>query len=264
MYIWERRGLGEYTFSEAKPVTPSLRSKPPYLRYFNLDGFEWNKHSLTARLQSLIGQLAKMVESSLTSTQPIGAIHLIGHTDSTGPESYNVGLGKRRAQAVVDELAKFKGLVSRVAIVVGPSPGKSKPVADNRTKEGRAANRRVEVFVTPADVSPTTSPTRPKDWRKEAEEAARRVEEEAERRRQEQIYNRPVPVAPPGKSISDWLDERLARLPQWLRSRIRDAILKGACALLESLLGQAVGRLSDKEKEDLRKLCLQQANRPIR
>jgi OmpA family len=264
MYIWERRGLGEYTFSEPQPATPSLRSKPPYLRYFNLDGFEWNKHSLTLRLQNLIGHLAKMVESSLTSTQPIGAIHLIGHTDNTGPESYNVGLGNRRAQAVADELAKFKGLVSRVAIVIDPSPGKSMPVADNRTKEGRAANRRVEVFVTTAAVSPTTSPTGRKDWRKEAEEAARRIEEEAERRRQEQIYNRPVPVVPPGRSISDWLDERLARLPQWLRTRIRDAILKGACALLDSLLAQAVGQLSDKEKEDLRTICLEQAKRPIR
>jgi hypothetical protein len=264
MYIVEPRALGEYRFSEPTPIKPTPRPKPPYLRYFNLDGFEWNQHSLTARLRSLVGYLAKMVESSLTSAQPIGTIHLIGHTDSTGPESYNVGLGNSRAQAVADELAKFKGIASRVAIVVDPSPGKSKPVADNRTKEGRAANRRVEVFVTTAAVSPTTSPTGPKDWRKEAEKAARGVEEEAERRRQEQIYNRPVPVVSPGKSISEWLDERLGRLPQWLRSKIRDAILKGACALLESLLGQAVGQLSDKEKEDLRKLCLEQAKRPIR
>jgi hypothetical protein len=264
MYIVEPRKFGGYAFGEPTPIKPSPSPKPPYLRYFNLDGFEWNKHSLTARLRNSVGYLAKMVESSLSSAQPIKTIHLIGHTDNTGPESYNVGLGNRRAQAVADELAKFKALVSRVAIVVDPSPGKAKPVADNRTKEGRAKNRRVEVFVTTAAaVSPTTSPTRPKDWRKEAEDAARRIEEEAERRRQEQIYNRPVPVLPPGKSISDWLDERLARLPQWLRTKIRDAILKGACALLETLLAQAVGRLSDKEKEDLRKLCLQQAKRPI-
>jgi hypothetical protein len=264
MYIVEPRPLGEYTLSELTPIKLSPSPKPPYLRYFNLDGFEWNKHSLTARLRNLVGYLAKMVESSLTSAQPVKTIHLIGHTDNTGPESYNVGLGNRRAQAVADELAKFKRIVSRVAIVVDPSPGKAKPVADNRTKEGRAKNRRVEVFVTTAAVSPTTSPTAPKDWRKEAEEAARRIEEEAERRRQEQIYNRPVPVVPPGRSISDWLDERLARLPQWLRTRIRDAILKGACALLETLLAQAVGQLSDKEKEDLRKICLEQTKRPIR
>jgi hypothetical protein len=34
--------------------------------------------------------------------------------------------------------------------------------------------------------------------------------------------------------------------------------------LLETLLAQAVGRLSDKEKEDLRKICLEQAKRPTR
>ncbi len=165
--------------------------------------------------------------------------------------------------AVADELSKFKAIASRVVITVDPSPGKTKPVADNRTEAGRAANRRVEVFVTTAPMSPTPSPTGQKDWRKEAEDAARRIEEEAARRRQEQIYNRPVPTAPPGKSLSAWLDERLERLPQWLRSRIRDAILKGACTLLEMLLAQAVGRLSDKEKDDLRKVCLEQAKRPI-
>jgi hypothetical protein len=263
MYLWEDRRLGEL-LSEPRPAKPELRLKAPYLRYFNLDGFEWNKDSPTARLRNLVGYLAKMVESSLSSTQPIGTIHLVGHTDSTGPEIYNVGLGNRRAQVVAEELAKFKAILSRVAIVVDPSPGKTKPVADNRTKEGRAANRRVEVFITPAAVSPTTSPTGQKDWRKQAEDAARRIEEEAERRRQEQIYNRPVPTAPPGKSLSAWLDERLKRLPDWLRTKIRDAILNGACALLESLLPQAVGRLSDKEKEDLRKICLEQAKRPVR
>ena len=264
MYIVEPRELGQYAFSEPKPIKPGPSPKPPYLRYFNLDGFEWNKHSLTTRLRSLVSYLTKMVESSLTSTQPIGAVHLIGHTDNTGPETYNVGLGNKRAQAVADELAKFKALASRVAIIIDPSPGKTKPVADNRTKEGRAANRRVEVFVTMSAVPPVVPPTAPTDWHKAAEEAAKRVEEEAERRRQEQIYNRPVPVVPPGKSISSWLDERLARLPQWLRSRIRDAILKGACASLEILLGRAVGQLSDKEKDDLRKICVDQAKRPIR
>ncbi len=263
MYIWERRGLGEYTFREPAPINPS--PKPPYLRYFNLDAFEWNKHTLTGRLQSLTGHLAKMVESSLSSAQPIGTIYLIGHTDNTGPESYNVGLGNKRAQAVADELAKFKAIASHVAIVVEPSPGKIKPVADNRTPQGRAANRRVEVFVTTAVAPATTAPQPPPiDLRKVAEDAARRVEEEAERRRQEQIYNRPVPAAPPGKSISAWLDERLVRLPQWLRSRIRDAVIRGACTSLEILLGRAVGRLSDKEKDDLRKVCLEQAKRPIR
>ena len=77
-------------------------------------------------------------------------------------------------------------------------------------------------------------------------------------------YWRPIPPERKGQSLQNWLDERLARLPQWLGRRIRDAIFNGACAVLESLLGKAVGQLSDKEKDDLRKICLDVAKKPIR
>jgi OOP family OmpA-OmpF porin len=67
-----------------------------------------------------------------------------GHTDSVGTEAYNIKLGQRRAQAVKAYLVS-KGVDKRRVYV--ESRGESQPVADNRTQEGRAKNRRVEIEV---------------------------------------------------------------------------------------------------------------------
>jgi outer membrane protein OmpA-like peptidoglycan-associated protein len=267
MYILERRGLGESAAPTPARAASGLRSGPPYLRFDNLDRFEFNKASLTNRLRTNINNLATAVKVSWSSSQPINFIRLVGHTDSSGEEAYNRDLGKRRAEAVQTELQRqLTGLPQRVLVIVDPSPGKSKPTADNGTADGRARNRRVEVFVTTDAVPPPAPqpppPAPPIDLRKAARDAARKVEEEAERRRQEQIYNRPVPARPPGRSLSDWLDEVLNPLG-WIGHKIRDAVLKGACQGLEILLSRAGARLNEKQKEDLRKQCLDFANRPL-
>jgi OOP family OmpA-OmpF porin len=67
---------------------------------------------------------------------------LEGHTDSIGSEAYNMGLSKRRAEAVKDYLVN-KGVSSDQMATVGY--GESKPVATNQTKEGRQLNRRTEI-----------------------------------------------------------------------------------------------------------------------
>lgn len=64
-----------------------------------------------------------------------------GHTDSTGPEDYNMGLSQRRAQAVVDVLVNQYGIDA--ARLQPKGYGESQPVASNDTEEGRAQNRRV-------------------------------------------------------------------------------------------------------------------------
>ena len=64
-----------------------------------------------------------------------------GHTDSTGPESYNERLSQQRAQAVVDLLVNQYGIEARRLEAKGY--GESQPVASNDTREGRAENRRV-------------------------------------------------------------------------------------------------------------------------
>lgn len=68
-------------------------------------------------------------------------VDIEGHTDSTGPEDYNQQLSERRAQAVVDLLVNEHGIARQRLQAKGY--GESAPVADNSTREGRAANRRV-------------------------------------------------------------------------------------------------------------------------
>jgi OmpA family len=263
-------GMGDDTARASMRGKSGIWSSPPYLRFDNLDRFDFNKSSLTNRLRSMVNNLATAVILSWKTTQPITTVRLVGHTDSIGDDKYNRGLGDRRAQAVRNELlSKLTGLTNKVLVVVEPSPGESKPIADNRTSDGQARNRRVEVFITTGAIPPPLPPPPPPapppiDVRKAGEEAARRIEEEAERRRQQQRYNRPIPPAPRGKSLSQWLDETLSPLPGWLARKIRDAIIKGSCYGLEALLTQAGGRLGDQQKEELRKQCQEAAKKPIR
>ncbi len=68
-------------------------------------------------------------------------IQIRGYTDSTGPESYNLGLSKRRAKAVVTYLTNGSIAEDRVDVKWF---GEAQPIESNATKEGRRANRRVE------------------------------------------------------------------------------------------------------------------------
>ncbi len=68
-----------------------------------------------------------------------------GHTDATGSDAYNYRLGEERAMAVRDYIAKkYQVALNRLNVI---SYGKDKPVADNKTKDGRAQNRRVVIRV---------------------------------------------------------------------------------------------------------------------
>lgn len=76
-------------------------------------------------------------------------IRVVGHTDSTGTESYNQSLSERRAQTVMNYLVDH-GVPSRQLEAVGR--GELEPVATNLTVEGRAMNRRVELLISGAQV----------------------------------------------------------------------------------------------------------------
>jgi outer membrane protein OmpA-like peptidoglycan-associated protein len=78
-------------------------------------------------------------EARLTS-----AMRIEGHTDSTGPEAYNLALSERRAQAVADYIVSQTRLTAADVEIL--PMGESSPVASNDTAEGRAENRRVTIF----------------------------------------------------------------------------------------------------------------------
>jgi OOP family OmpA-OmpF porin len=68
----------------------------------------------------------------------------VGHTDSVGTDSYNQRLSIRRSEAVKSYLVS-KGVEKNRVYTEGK--GEKQPVADNKTAEGRAKNRRVEIEV---------------------------------------------------------------------------------------------------------------------
>lgn len=88
-------------------------------------------------------QKLRMIGDTLV-TIPGADIEVHGHTDSTGPEEYNMGLSRRRAEAVEKFLLdNFSQLRQSQFTIRGF--GETQPIASNDTREGRARNRRVEI-----------------------------------------------------------------------------------------------------------------------
>jgi len=86
------------------------------------------------------------IADALIKGNPDSNITVEGHTDSQGQRQYNVELGEKRAKAVRDQLVSRGVAADRIkAIGIGPD----RPVADNKSAEGRANNRRVEIIVEP-------------------------------------------------------------------------------------------------------------------
>jgi OOP family OmpA-OmpF porin len=71
-------------------------------------------------------------------------MEISGHTDSDGSEADNLALSERRAGAVADYLTAA-GVDAERLVAVGY--GESRPVRENETEQGKAANRRIEFRV---------------------------------------------------------------------------------------------------------------------
>jgi outer membrane protein OmpA-like peptidoglycan-associated protein len=102
--------------------------------------FANNSSTLTSMSKGTLDKIAGDVSGQRSGY----IIELQGFTDSTGPEQYNVGLSQRRAEAVERYLVSKTVPLYRISIV---GLGEDNPVADNKTGNGRAQNRRVEVRV---------------------------------------------------------------------------------------------------------------------
>lgn len=106
---------------------------------FELEGvnFEFDSAKLTADSTAMLDEAVKILKRKLGLK-----VEVVGHTDSQGSDEYNQGLSERRAQAVADYLVAH-GVNGANLSVKGY--GKSQPLTDNGSKQGRAANRRVEL-----------------------------------------------------------------------------------------------------------------------
>jgi outer membrane protein OmpA-like peptidoglycan-associated protein len=99
--------------------------------------FQFAGTSMTSDGEDTVKKLADALIAN-----PNDRIKLVGHTDSVGTQNINKPLALSRAVTVKNELVKRGVDASRIDVT---GPGETNPVGDNTTKDGRAANRRVEV-----------------------------------------------------------------------------------------------------------------------
>jgi outer membrane protein OmpA-like peptidoglycan-associated protein len=117
--------------------------------------FGFDKDTLTKEAKESLDQLA----SGVPNTKGY-IITVEGGTDSTGDAEYNYALSQRRADAVIQYLASQHNVPAYKIYLIGL--GKDKPVESNKTREGRAKNRRVDVRLmtnTVQGVTPAQAPT---------------------------------------------------------------------------------------------------------
>lgn len=103
--------------------------------------FEHDSATLTAAARTVLDGVATTLKSN-----PHVRLEIVGHTDASGSDDYNLGLSQRRAASVKAYLGEH-GVASTAMSTNGR--GEAEPVADNATREGRAANRRVELTARP-------------------------------------------------------------------------------------------------------------------
>lgn len=104
-------------------------------------GLLYDFDSATVRPEA--GRNLRELSASL-NRYPRTELLIVGHTDSTGDDSYNQTLSERRAQAALSYLVGQNVSEARVR---SSGRGESEPLATNDTEAGRQANRRIEVAI---------------------------------------------------------------------------------------------------------------------
>jgi outer membrane protein OmpA-like peptidoglycan-associated protein len=114
--------------------------------------FDFDSDRLRAEAQrdldNLAANFSKFGDSNLL---------VVGHTDATGSESYNMQLSQRRADAVANHLSA-RGISRSRMTITGRGP--HEPVASNSSTTGQAQNRRVEIAVYASDAMRRDAATR--------------------------------------------------------------------------------------------------------
>ena len=127
-------------------VAPKPKPLPPIVKVLSLNesggsNFAFDKATLEPNAIDRLTTFSNEVKSSGVAPN---TITITGHTDSIGSDAYNQTLSERRANSVAEFLAS-QGLNRAKMQVSGR--GESQPVASNKTKAGRAQNRRVDIKV---------------------------------------------------------------------------------------------------------------------
>ncbi|MEL7550815.1 MULTISPECIES: OmpA family protein [Pseudomonas] len=103
--------------------------------------FHFDSAKLTDADKTKLNTIVTRLKQEASSAQ----LRVTGHTDSVGSDAYNQKLSDKRAHSVVEYL--ISNGIPRSSFVSVTGAGESKPVADNKTAEGRAMNRRTEIQI---------------------------------------------------------------------------------------------------------------------
>lgn len=98
--------------------------------------FDFNSHILRDNSKQELNRIVSMM-----TERPTMLVEIAGHTDASGPDTYNMILSERRAKSVAGYLVSQGISSTRIQVAFY---GETKPIADNATKAGQRKNRRVE------------------------------------------------------------------------------------------------------------------------
>ena len=134
--IVEKEAMQQEVVADAKFMAEVISSTGPVAVYGIY--FDFNKWDIKPESEPALSEIAKLI-----STSPGLKVFIVGHTDNVGGIDFNMKLSQARADAVLKALVtKYKVSAQRLKPY---GVGQLAPVATNKTEEGRAKNRRVEL-----------------------------------------------------------------------------------------------------------------------
>jgi outer membrane protein OmpA-like peptidoglycan-associated protein len=141
--IGEAKGSAQAAMTKAQEAEKAAKGKLIYTVTLSNDKvrFPVNKAETSDEAKAMIDEaLGPLVKENRGVW-----FEIEGHTDNTGDAAYNFKLGEERAMAVRDYIAKTHGIaLNRLNVI---SYGEEKPVAENKTRDERAQNRRVVIRI---------------------------------------------------------------------------------------------------------------------
>jgi outer membrane protein OmpA-like peptidoglycan-associated protein len=141
--ITEAKGSAQAAMTKAQDAEKAAKGKLIYTVTLSNDKvrFPVNKAEISDEAKAMIDEAV----GPLVKENRGVWFEIEGHTDSTGDAGYNFKLGEERAMAVRDYIAKTHGIaLNRLNVI---SYGEEKPVAENKTRDERAQNRRVVIRI---------------------------------------------------------------------------------------------------------------------
>ncbi len=141
--IAEAKGSAQQAMTKAVDAEKAAKGKLIYSVTLSNDKvtFPVNRAEVSDEAKALVDEAIAQLKAENKGVY----FEIEGHTDASGPEEYNLKLGEDRAMAVRNYLHDQHGIaLNRMQVI---SYGEAKPVADNKTKDNRAQNRRVVIKV---------------------------------------------------------------------------------------------------------------------